>query len=162
MDFSLIRATTGQAVIAADILSEAAQWLTERGIPLWPPGEISPERLAPLAERGELYLAFSDSAAQGTLILQEEDALFWPDEPAGESLFLHKLAISRAAAGTGIAQRMIESAADEARRRRKRYLRLDCDANRPPLHRFYQSAGFTLHSERDMGRWRAARYQREI
>ena len=162
MPITVLCATPEQAVSAAAILTEAAEWLVDRGIPLWPPHEISVERLGPLAECGELYLAFTEGQAVGTMILQEEDSLFWPDEPMGESLFLHKLAIRRAVAGTGVAQALIEGAADEAARRGKRYLRLDCDANRPPLRRFYEAANFTLHNVRSMGRWQAACYQRTI
>lgn len=162
MSVTIHPATPEQAQLASAILTEAAQWLERRGIPLWSGQEISVERLRPIAERGELYLAFADGDAAGTMILQENDTLFWPDEPAGESLFLHKLAIRRAVAGRGVAASLVAGAAEEARRRGKRYLRLDCDASRPPLHAFYQGAGFTLHSERQMGHWRAALYQRDL
>jgi GNAT superfamily N-acetyltransferase len=158
----IVPASREDVVAASDILCEAAEWLEERGIPLWNREQLTVERLLPIVERGELFLASRAGQAIATMILQEEDTFFWPDVPAGESLFLHKLAVRRSAAGQGIAHAMLEWAAEEARRRGKTYLRLDTDGTRPRLCALYESAGFTLHSTRQIKTFPTARYERRL
>jgi GNAT superfamily N-acetyltransferase len=96
------------------------------------------------------------------MILQEEDELFWPDVPVGESLFLQKLAVRRSVAGQGVARAMLERAAVEARRRGKVYLRRDTDGTRPRLCAFYESAGFVLHRTRQIKTDVTACYERRL
>jgi GNAT superfamily N-acetyltransferase len=161
-EVEIVRASAEDAAVASAILCEAAAWLEERGIPLWRPERLTPEHLLPSIERGEFCLARRAGLPVGTMLLAEEDELFWPDVPAGESLFLHKLAVRRSGAGQGIARAMLEWAAGEARRRGKTYLRLDCDGTRDRLRAHYESAGFTLHSTRQIESFLSARYERRL
>ena len=158
----VMRANVGDEIVASEILCEAAVWLAARGIPLWDPERLAPERLLPFIERNELYIARHAEQSIGTMILQEEDAFFWPDVPAGESLFLHKFAVRRSAAGQGIARAMLQWAATEANRRGKVFLRLDADGTRQRLCALYESAGFTLHSTRQIFTFLTARYEMRL
>jgi GNAT superfamily N-acetyltransferase len=158
----VVRANVGDEVVASEILCEAAEWLKARGIPLWDPENLTPDRLLPTVEQGELYIACQKRTPIGTMILQEDDTFFWPDVPAGESLFLHKLAVRRSAAGQGLARAMLAWAAAEAKRRDKTYLRLDTDSTRPQLCALYESAGFTLHSTRQIKIFLTARYEMRL
>ena len=132
---------------AGRILVEAAEWQAARGLQGWNPALFTPEWLERHAAAGELFLARLRGEPAATMLLQDEDPLFWPDAPAGESLFLHKLAVSRAFAGRGVALEMIGFAAREAARRGRAYLRLDC-ARREALARLYEGAGFVRRGER--------------
>ncbi|MEO7548098.1 MAG: hypothetical protein ABIT82_06710 [Ramlibacter sp.] len=42
-------------------------------------------------------------------------------------------------------------ASELARRRQRRYLRLDCEAGRPKLRDFYERFGFRHHSQKQLG-----------
>lgn len=159
--------TIGSAVTPADlegasaILLEAAGWLVERGVPLWEPALLTPERLTPAFRRGEVFLARDGHGVlAGTFLLQEADELFWPEDPPGDALYLHKLAVRRSAAGTGFAAAMLQWACGEAARRGRRFLRLDCDANRLALCSFYEGAGFRAVDERQIGAFYARRFER--
>jgi GNAT superfamily N-acetyltransferase len=129
-------------------------------MPLWSFETLTADALRPAFAAGELFVARrqDNGEAVGAMSLQEEDRIFWPEVPPGEALFLHKLAVRRAAAGCGVSRCMIRWAADEARRRGLRSLRLDCDGTRPALRTFYESAGCTFVDERLMRSWVAARF----
>jgi GNAT superfamily N-acetyltransferase len=132
---------------ATRILVEAANWLARTGEIHWRAEQFNRELLEPLVDSGELYLAFRDAHAVGTMYLQLEDQFFWSDVPQAESLFIHKLAVSLDARGTGVSQALIEFARLEVRRRERQYLRLDC-RDHPKIRTLYENAGFQL---RDIG-----------
>lgn len=162
MELEIRRATPEQAALASAILTEAAAWLIGRGEKLWEPEWLTPEKLRPVAERGELYLAWLEGEPVGTITLQWEDEPFWPDVPAGESAFFHKLAVRRGVAGHGVSRALVGWALEQARAAGKRYLRMDCAAERPKLRAFYESLGFEYHSDWWLGSFHAARYQLEL
>jgi GNAT superfamily N-acetyltransferase len=88
--------------------------------------------------------------------------LFWPDLDAADSAFVHRLAVRRAFAGQGISTALLEWAVDHARTLGKRYLRLDCDADRSRLRALYERFGFRLHSYRQVGSYYVSRYELQI
>lgn len=153
------QATPGEAALASEILSEAASWLIERGEPLWPLDSLTPEKFRPVAERGELYLAWLEGEAVGTISFQWEDQPFWPEAPAGESAFFHKLAVRRKAAGQGVAQALIAWAIEKARAAGMKYLRMDTAFERPKLRAVYEKLGFQYAGEKIVGPFHVALYE---
>ena len=110
----------------------------------------------------EMFLGHSRGMAVATMILQEVDDRFWPAVHKGESLFLHKLSVRRSVAKQGFSAHMIMWAEKEAITRQKRFLRLDCAANRPRLCLFYESLGFVKVKEELMGKYPTAFYEVEV
>jgi GNAT superfamily N-acetyltransferase len=161
-DIHVTRATEADIHAACAVLVEAVRWLEGRGEPLWKAEEFALERLAPCVTAGELFLARADGEVAGTFLLQEADPLFWPDDPPGTALYLHKLAVARAFAGRGVSRAILDWAAVEAARRGRAFLRLDCDGTRPALCAFYAAAGFTHVDTPRMGHWTAARFERAV
>ncbi|WP_244861053.1 GNAT family N-acetyltransferase [Meiothermus ruber] len=145
-------ASVEEAAVASDILSEAARWLMERGQTLWHLEELTPELLRLVARQGELFLAYWQGQAVGTLIYQHTDPLFWPEVPAGTSAFVHKVAVRRAVAGQGVAAAMLAWAQERARAEGLAFLRLDTDFNRPKLRSFYEGLGFVCVGEKRVTR----------
>ena len=170
----IVRAEASEADVASEILLEAARWLTETGREMWYPAELSPDKLQPLVDAGELYLARLDGVPVGTVVLQWEDREFWPDVPNGQSAFIHRLAVRRSVAGAGVstavfawarataATAVFAWARATAATAGRKYLRLDCDGARPGLCRVYESAGFRLHSRRRMGHHLVTRYEMRV
>jgi GNAT superfamily N-acetyltransferase len=150
---------------ASSILTEAAHsahWRIERGIPIWKPDDFLIEKLRPVVERNELYLAQYEGEYVGTLYFQWEDERFWPNVPAGESAFLHRIAVSRRMAGHGVLKEMIHWAGEKARSAGRQYLRLDCDGNTPKLCAHYESLGFKRHSQEPMDPYLLTRYEIDL
>jgi GNAT superfamily N-acetyltransferase len=161
MAFEIRPASLEDIDAASSILIEAANWLSQSGEMRWKTEQFSPGLLEPLVASGELYLAFLNDKAVGTMYLQLEDQVFWSDVPKAESLFIHKLAVSLEARGTGVSQALIGFAKLEVIRRERKFLRLDCrDTHK--IRNLYENAGFELHDIGEYFKTMFCRYQMKI
>ena len=140
--------TAGDAETAIDIMREAAQRLIEQGTPLWGLETLTRARLRNPDE--EFLVAWVDGESAACCLLSFEDALFWPEIPAGKSGFLHKLAVRCAFAGKNIAVQLIEYAQALCREKGISTLRLDTDLHRPKLCDLYEGLGFRRVGMRTM------------
>ena len=156
------RASPAEAGIVSAILTEAAQWLAERGEPLWKAGELSPEAITTDVADGLFHLAWIGTDAAGVFKMQDEDLLFWPDVPQREAIYLHRIAVRRRNAGGKVVDAMIDFARHATVTAGRRFLRLDCVASRTKLCTVYEKHGFVKHSERQVGPYFVARYQQEV
>jgi len=129
------------AAEAVGILREAAQWLIDRGLGHWSVDEFKRADFAAHAQAGELVIGFEDEFAAAVMLLQSSDPLYWPTEPPGAALYIHKLAVRRASAGRRWSHRMIEWAASQARTRGIAHLRLDT-IPKSVLQSLYEQEGF--------------------
>src|SRR4029434_4893337 len=149
----LIRgATSADADAVVETLTEAAKWVEELdGTIMWVEGELEEERVRTEAASGMFVVAEVDGRVAGAMRFQREDRLFWPDLDGVDSAFVHLLSVRRAFAGQGISPALLEWAVDRARKLNKRYLRLDCDAERSRLRAFYERFGVRVYSYRRGG-----------
>jgi len=146
-----------------ETLIEAAKWVEELdGTIMWVEGEFEEARVRAEVRAGMFVVAEVDGRMAGTIRFQLEDRLFWPDLDGRDSAFVHRLAVRRAFAGQGVSKALLESTVDRARALGKRYLRLDCDAERSRLRAFYEGFGFRLHSYRQVGSYYVSRYELQI
>jgi hypothetical protein len=159
VSLELRQARPDETALVSSVLAEAAAWLEARGETLWQQDELATEAIAADVARGFYYLAYAGNAAVGVLRLTPDDQLFWPEMPAREALYLHRLAVRRAAAGGETSRGMLTWAANEARRLGCAYLRLDCVASRTKLRALYERFGFRYHSDRQVGPYLVARYE---
>jgi GNAT superfamily N-acetyltransferase len=123
------------------LICEAADWLIDKGEPLWGEEETSGEELERIAHAGELVVARCHAELCACMYLHNEDRVFWPDARSNEALYVHRLAVARCFAGRGYGLTMLDWAAQEVRRIGRDYLRLDCEP-RPKLLALYRRAGF--------------------
>lgn len=144
------------------MLQEAARWLEEQGRPMWRGAELHPEQLAAAVTAGEFFLAECAGEVAGIIKFQLEDHLFWPDVPAGEAAFIHRLAVRRKFAGGGVSTALLQWATTRARKQGRKFLRLDCEASRLRLRALYERFGFRHHSERQVGPYFVARYELKL
>jgi GNAT superfamily N-acetyltransferase len=129
---------------------------------MWFPEEVSLARVAPDVDAGLFFLARVGGEPQATVKFQLSDWSFWYDLPEGESAFVHRLAVRRAAARTGMSTAILDWAAERARGLGLRYLRLDADPRRVKLCRFYEDHGFRQHSVLQTAGFVVARYQLDL
>jgi GNAT superfamily N-acetyltransferase len=159
---SVAPATSDDLSTVVSILSEAANWLEQKNMPLWTKELISPEIVSQDIASGLFYIATLEGLAAGVFMLQTEDLLFWPDVPSGSSLFIHRLAVKRCWAGKSLSSAMMQWAVQECQNLGKQYLRLDCVADRPRLRSVYENFGFQYHSDRQVGAYFVARYEYKV
>jgi GNAT superfamily N-acetyltransferase len=159
MSLCIRQATQADTGIVAEILSEAARWLERRGQLMWREEELVPARISGDAAAGLFFIAECDGEAGGVVKFQLEDELFWPDEPRGESAFVHRLAVRRRFAGGAVSSALLDWAVERARSLGRNYLRLDCEASRSKLRAVYEKFGLIHHSDRQVGPYFVSRYQ---
>jgi len=162
VNFKVQRIAADQVKEFCSILREAAMWLQSEGQEMWGIEQVSTENLLREYSVEEMFLGYLDGIPAATIVLQEVDDLFWSLVTKNESLFLHKLSVRRQFAKSGLAVDMIMWAKSEAKKRNKKYLRLDCAADRPKLCKFYEYQGFKNVREQVMGKYPTAFYELEI
>lgn len=157
----VIRQATGEDTRAlVEILTEAANWVEHMdGTIMWVEGELEEHRVRAEAEAGMFVVAEAEGIVVGAIRFQLDDRLFWPDLDGRDSAFVHRLAVRRSHAGQGISTALVQWTVDRARSLGKRYLRLDCDADRTRLREVYERFGFRLHSYRQVGAYYVSRYE---
>ena len=159
MTVEIRAARSAEAHYVSEILTEAAEWLHEQGMPLWAREQFPVELVTPDCEAGLFYLAWSNSTALGTMRLVDSDPDFWPEAGAREAIYLHRLAVRRAAAGGRVSSALLEHAAQRARELGLPYLRLDAESSRSRLRGVYERFGFQFHSYHMVRGVHVARYQ---
>ena len=148
----------GDASEVSRILTEAANYLIAIEQPLWDPAEMAVNILLPDIQASRYYVCERNAIVVGVLKYQLEDQTVWPEIADESSAFIHRLAVSRAVAGHGVAAAMLQWAKEHTQAIGRRYLRLDC-AIRPKLCTVYERNGFRKHSERTIGPYHVARYE---
>ncbi|HEX8327115.1 MAG TPA: GNAT family N-acetyltransferase [Hymenobacter sp.] len=144
------------------IVREVAQWLVDRGEPLWNPDTLTADNLFDEHTRDHAYVLYVQpegpeaatsyvatraepvptAVPAATFTLQWQDPLYFGDVPAHTAGFIHKVAIRRAFAGQNLFQPLLDFCQAECRRRGIRELQLETDATRPALMRLYERYGF--------------------
>jgi len=143
----------------SSVLIEAAQWLEQRGTPMWREDELTMEQISSDIADGLFFVADCASEIVGTIKFQLQDTRFWPDAPAGQAAFVHRLAVRRTYSGGQLSAQFLHWSVDRATVLGRRYLRLDCEASRPRLRAVYERFGFRHHSDRQVGRYHVSRYE---
>jgi len=163
MPFAIRQATVNDAPALAATLIEAADWVRRLdGTVMWVEGELEEHRVRAEAEAGMFVVAEAEGEIVGAIRFQLDDQLFWPDIDGRDSAFVHRLAVRRSHAGQGVSSALLQWSVDRARELGKRYLRLDCDADRTRLRELYEGFGFKLHSYRQVGAYYVTRYELQI
>ncbi|OOV13594.1 GNAT family N-acetyltransferase [Deinococcus sp. LM3] len=146
--------TTGNVQAASAVLQATATQLQARGHTLWPPDRLTPQHLQRHDPPGGWHVAWTGAAATreavGCFCLLTSDPPFWPDDPPGEALYLHKLAVHPSAQGQGLAHTLLREAARVTALAGRPWLKLDTDAARPALHHLYDSFGFERCGQREV------------
>ena len=153
-------ATAADVPVVAAILDEATAYVKTKGRDQWrvpfPQGELR-ERV----ERGELYVVDVGGETAATFTLLHEDPFFWGARPP-DAVYLHKLAVRRQFAGRRLGELVVAWVADEAARRGRQFVRLDCQRDLPGIREYYERLGFELRGEKENGRFAWALYERRV
>jgi GNAT superfamily N-acetyltransferase len=154
-------ATPDDLSLVMSIIAEAAAWHEANGIDQWPspPNEHWWRRMAGHIARGEVYLAFLDGHAMGTVRLSWSDP-YWPnDSSAG---YVHQMAIRNSVRGTGLGAKMLAWTVEQIRQAGKSTARLDCQAGNRRLRRYYLDQGFIYQGQIHDRDYTAALFEKKI
>ena len=135
-------------------------------MPLWREGELEPDQIAADVAAGLFFLAecSADGANDpaGTFKFQLEDPVFWPGMSDDNAAYVHRLAVRRRYAGSGLSTELLRWAADRTHGLGRRFLRLDFEASRPRLREIYERFGFRHHSDAQVGAYLVSRYEYDV
>jgi GNAT superfamily N-acetyltransferase len=159
MTITIRQAMPADAALVEEMLLEAACWVDALGVVMWEEGELERSEIDADVRAGMYFIADADGVAAGMARFQLEDRLFWPDLAGGDSAFVHRLVVRRAFKGQGVSTALLTWAVEHTRTSGKRWLRLDCDAERTKLRELYERFGFRLHSYRQVTSYYVARYE---
>jgi GNAT superfamily N-acetyltransferase len=172
----MVRSTTGNAPdrldivpareedvdLVIEILNEAAEWLESIGFPTrWNRAQLSREKFLSQILQNEVFLAKLGNETVGTITLQWSDPVFW-DGASADAGYVHKFTVRRAYAGRKFGEAMLQWAENEASRRGKKYLRLDCLSNNRKIREYYERTGFVHKGDASPLGWRASLYEKRL
>lgn len=141
----VFQATEGDTPAVLGLLVQTAEWLKSRGSTQWSgllQGEDS-HRTPEAIKRGEVYIFVQDDTLMGMVMLMQQaspwDRELWGEEGHESSVYLHRLNINRAAAGSNLGEAIVQWSSSGIHFPGKDRIRLDCIANNPKLNDFYRS-----------------------
>ncbi|WP_084959135.1 GNAT family N-acetyltransferase [Thermoactinospora rubra] len=152
---TLLHPLTLRRAVRADLpgvlalLADTAEWLHSRGVRQWPRGGFGADRIEPLIRERVLYVLEAGelewAGPVATIALDAHaDPEFWtPADRPWSALYVHKLAVSRAYAGTGLGDALLDWAGASVGDAGRDWLRLDCAKDNPRLQDYYRRRGFT-------------------
>jgi len=158
MTISINWAKSEDVEAISTILLEAHNWLCSNGQGIWVTDELQPDKIFPYVEARQFLIAQHFNIPAGVVRFQTEDKIFWPEFDQGDSAFIHRLAVARTFAKSGVSKKLIEFSINHAGTLGKKYLRLDCFANRPKLREIYEQIGFEYHSNIQLWSHEFSRY----
>ncbi|MNB97075.1 Acetyltransferase (GNAT) family protein [compost metagenome] len=134
----------GDVETAINIMKEVTAWGRSVGLNVWNDEHLTKEKLLVGVNEDNFYIGKVLDENASCMILQWNDALFWPRAKENEAGYIHKLCVRRDYAGNGLSEKMVEFAIDECRKRNIGLLRLDTGWNKIKLRYLYESLGFEL------------------
>ena len=159
----IIRASEKKIPIIEDILLDCVRWLDSIGQPLWREEQVKWMRLSKDFEASDFYITLLDGKPAACMAIVDYDPEFWPDIEKGKSLFIHKLAVKRFAAGKGISDALISHAKTMCIEKGISFLRLDCHALIPKQRAVYERNGFICVDVKILyGKYHTAFYEYKI
>jgi GNAT superfamily N-acetyltransferase len=152
------RATSEDVPAVAEMLDEATAFVRTMGRDQWPV-PYPQDELRQAVDSGTLYVAEVDGERVATFVMLLDDPKFWGEQPP-DAVYLHKLAVRRAFAGRGLGAQIVDWIGEEAARRGRAFIRLDCQRDLPGIRRYYEGLGFELRGELERGDFAWALYER--
>lgn len=144
-----------KAILA--LLLDTAKWLRSKGSTQWSAllnGEDSHDTAGAI-KRGDVFVAKAGEETSGIVILMRQpsewDYRLWGDAayPEDGAIYLHRLAINRRFAKSGLGKEILRWADSGIRFEGKDVVRLDCIADNLTLNEFYSQNGYASMGQTD-------------
>jgi|GEM_PF-611423 len=148
--------------------AERAQWLSGLGSDQWSHAGLDREefmeRVQVSINAGETWVWLEDGAVLGTIALDQwADPGLWSTTEREDSLIVHRMMTTRAAAGRGIGAALLQQAEQIAAAQHCNWLRLDAWTTNDALHRYYERQGFRrVRTETEHGTPSGALFERPV
>ncbi|MBS8263556.1 N-acetyltransferase [Mesobacillus boroniphilus] len=146
-----------------EMLKNAAMWMQENSINQWQyllNGGDDKEILNSIT-LNETFIVMNDEELIATFTLSARqsdwDKHIFGEDPEGDSVYLHRLALKPVHIGKGLGKEILEWIKENISTD-KTYLKLDCVADNSKLNKFYLVSGFHYVGETDQH----SKYQKKL
>ena len=144
-DLSIKQFGADEVRVAAKILNECADWLSQQGLAHWE-GFYTEERITAYVEERSFYLLAYREKPIGTLCLTlKGETNIWPDD--ARSVYISALAVLPAFHRLGFASSLLSFAERSARSLDAMRIRLDAAKHHSELTGFYVRRGYSSIGE---------------
>lgn len=113
-------------------------------IPQWRYDQVTWNEFSKLYTIAEYYVIEVDQVIAGGCFIVDVDELYWPEESAGNALYLHKIVIDPAYSGQRLADHLITFFKEKGKREGYPCVRIDVRAHKEKLRSMYERNGFQL------------------
>ena len=97
-------------LVIEEILLDAVIWMKKSKLQnQWNENSIKWDSLSKDYKINDFYIDYHNGVPVGCIAITDLDAKYWPEIPQGKSLYIHKLAVKRVAAGKGISKELLVS-----------------------------------------------------
>ena len=144
----IVTASQRDIPVIENILMDTVLWLNSVGQPLWHANQITWSKLSENFSYDNFVIVLLDGKPSTCMAVVDYDPVFWPNIAKGQSLFIHKLAVKRFAAGKGLSDALINHAKSMCLNMGISSLRLDCHSLIPKLRNVYKRNGFVCIAEK--------------
>lgn len=126
-----------------DVLMDATTWFERNGESLWSRNRLSPHALLARYRLDELYLAYDNDEPIAAMIMNNRcDWSVIRDDERRNSLFIHKIAVKRSHAGSGLSAHLLGWARRHCLQNGHQFLMLMCNCQSEKLRRHWTALGF--------------------
>lgn len=146
----VVQAAPSHAQDVMNLLISVARWLQSKGSTQWS-GLLhgnDHHNVTGHIDKGELFMFKDGDALAGIVLLMqvpgEWDHGLWGPDGHESVVYLHRLAINRDYAGTGLGADIMRWAEQGVSFPGKDRIRLDCIADNETLNKFYSGMGYTF------------------
>lgn len=142
MDLKVSKASQGDVKDMVAILSDGVVYKQAHHDNSWGDQPYDEAEVKGLLDSGSAYVARLGDQIVGTFLLQWTDDVSW-DSDSDDGGYVHQFAVRSGFHGQDIGKQILDWAGEEAKRRGKKFLRLDCHEDNQKLCAYYESQGFT-------------------
>lgn len=142
IDYKIQLAVVNDLEEIHQIIIDRCNWFLKNNIKQWNinhyPKKYNLEYFKEQMKINKLYVAKTKNRVIGVMLLKETDKEYWLDNK--NAFYIHHLATS--IDYTGVGNALLTFAINQAKRRKKDYVRLDCVQSNSKLNQYYRNFGF--------------------
>ena len=113
----------------------------------WDYSEVSWEAFSQLYQIEDYQVGILDGNIVCGMFVVDVDELYWPEEPQGKALYLHKICVDPDYRGLGFGTLLLNHFKEMGRLKNVSCVRLDVKKHKDKLQKFYESNGFVFVKE---------------
>lgn len=144
MNLIIKKATQKDIPAIEEMYQKRVAYNDSHGIHQWNPEQVTWECFKELYTIDDYYAGFLDETIVCGCFIVDIDTLYWPSQPKGAALYLHKIVVHPDYAGHGYADKLITFFKEKGQEEGYPEVRIDVREKKTKLREMYERNGFQL------------------